>query len=300
MPSAPEPAASCTTLSTAFVGRLQQLANRHLGIEIRPGKELLVSLRAAKHMRELGIDDPELYFEKLEQSKSGDMLAGLLDLLTTNHTAFLREPAHFDFFRQSLVERWRTQSGVQRLWCAAASTGEEPYTIAMTIDDALGSQRASRIRILATDVSRRVLAAASRAVYTAQQVDSLPEAWRAKYFLRGAGPSAGLWKIRPELRERVSLRRLNLVHPLPPIGPFPVIFCRNVMIYFASETRRGVVERLASRLEPGGCLIVGHAESLSSADMAQATGRPGVAPLEEQMIYLQPGVYRKPYTGERT
>lgn len=265
-------------LPEATLQKVQELATGRLGLESRPGKEMLLSLRTARHMRELGVSDADEYMHLLESDNSGMRLQGLMDLLTTNHTAFWREAGHFEWFREQLATD-RNPEEKLTIWCAASSSGEEPYTLAMVAREALGPAAKERIRILATDVSTRMLAKARAAVYTEQRIRPLPEAWRRLYFEAGKNKWHGHLRVSREIREMVHFRWLNLVDPLPSIGPFPYIFCRNVMIYFSQETRMQIVQKLLDRLTPNGYLLVGYAEGLSG--------------LEADTEFVRPAIYRR-------
>lgn len=256
--------------------RITALAKEKFGLDLRPGKEDLVAARLRKKMRELGIHSFREYCEMVTRDASGESVLALMDVLTTNHTAFLREPAHFDFFRRRVAAEFGRRGRVN-VWSAACSTGEEPYTLCMAALEELGDP--SRCWVLATDISGRALEAARRGVYEASRVEALPAEWLRRYFLRGEGPAAGKYKIRPEVARMVEFRRLNLVGEWPLFGPFAAIFCRNVMIYFDRPTQEQLVNRLAGLLEPGGYLFVGHAESLTG--------------IEHPLQYVQPAVYRR-------
>ena len=266
-------------LPASALHRLQELATARLGLESRPGKELLLSVRTARHMRELGVQDPAEYLRLLEEDKTGDKIQGLLDLLTTNHTAFWREASHFEWLQTQIGEQWRSVPGRQTIWCAASSSGEEPYTLAMVAREALGGAAGERVRILATDVSKRMLETARAGLYSRERIEPLPPAWRQQYFEAGRNRWEGYYRVKEEIRQMVHFRWLNLVDPFPAIGPFPYIFCRNVMIYFSQETRMQIVQKLLQRLTPGGYLLVGHAEGLSG--------------LEANADYIRPAVYRQ-------
>lgn len=248
---------------TGPLERLRHQARERLGMEVRPGKEALFRARTGRHMQELGIGDADAYLRLLESDPDGAPMAELMDLLTTNHTTFFRDPETFRWLRERLAA---TPAGAERqtIWCAGSSTGEEPYTVAMTAWEAMGPEAAARIRILATDVSATVLAAAREAVYPREATGLVPEPWRHRYFEAGGPGWEGYCRVRTEVRAMVHLRRLNLVDPLPAIGPFPYIFCRNVMIYFSAETRRRVAAALLERLTPEGYLVTGSAERLEN------------------------------------
>ncbi|MBI2690178.1 MAG: hypothetical protein HYX27_28055 [Acidobacteria bacterium] len=264
-------------LPAGILDRLQSLATERLGLEHRPGKELLLSVRATRHMRELGVTAPAEYLRLIETDTTGERMQGLLDLLTTNHTAFWREPDHFEWLRGQLSSHAKS-GGRQTIWCAASSSGEEPYTLAMVAREAIGPAAPERIQILATDVSRRMLAAAQTGIYSNERVRPLPDAWRTHYFEPGKERWNGYSRVKEEIRRMVHFRWLNLMDPFPQMGPFPYIFCRNVMIYFSQETRMQIVQKLLQRLTADGHLLVGHAEGLSG--------------LEADTDYVRPAVYR--------
>lgn len=264
-------------LPAPVIQRLQTLAGERLGLESREGKELLISNRAGRHMRQLGISNPGEYLRRIESDPSGETARELLDLLTTNHTAFWREPSHFRWFAGFLASL-PPQRAIT-VWCAAASTGEEPYTLAMVASEVLGSAAPGRIRILATDVSSRVLETAAQAIYSKEKVSALPEGYAGRYFEPGRGRWRNHLRVKAAVREMVHFRWLNLNEPFPRMGPFPVIFCRNVMIYFSQELRGQIVAKLIDTLEPGGHLLVGHAE--------------GLAGIEAKANFVQTAIYQK-------
>jgi chemotaxis protein methyltransferase CheR len=203
----------------------------------------------------------------------------MIDALATNFTSFLREPKHFEFLVTELLPTWIDRAEI-RLWSAACSTGEEPYTLALTLLDGLSRASRCSIRVLATDISTRALDAARKGVYPMERFQDFPSAWLPKYLLKGEGRSAGFYRVKPEVRRLIEFRRLNLIEPFSHPRPFAAIFCRNVMIYFDKLAQAGLVERLAACLEPGGYLFVGHAESLVGA--------------RSNLEYVRPAVYRKP------
>jgi chemotaxis protein methyltransferase CheR len=253
------------------------LVQDRLGIELRAGKEALVTLRLAEPMRRGGFGSLGEYLQHVKRDPNGPAMLEFIDCLTTNHTNFLREASHFEFWQQEVLLRLRQRQEL-KVWCAASSSGEEPYTMAMYAVEALGESAYRQVRILASDISPSVLDQARRGVYREERLAPVPEAWRRKYFLRGEGKWQGHYRIKPEIGRMVEFRRLNLIEPLPSMGPFPAVFCRNVMIYFNAATRGLVVDQIRGRLEPGGYLFVGHAESLNG--------------LPSQLDYVKPSVYR--------
>jgi chemotaxis protein methyltransferase CheR len=262
---------------------IRQLAYQRFGLDLKPGKEELVSARLGRKIREGGFGSYREYLDSVLADRTGESLIALIDALTTNFTSFFREQAHFDFVRETVIPALRDKSSIE-VWCAACSTGEEPYSLAFTLQDEL--ERAARpgFRILATDISTRALDAARAAVYPAERFERLPTAWLRKYLLRGEGKWQGQFRVKPEIRRQVEFERLNLIEPITHSRKFNLIFCRNVMIYFDKPTQEAVVNKLADWLDPGGYLFVGHAESLTG--------------VQHGLQYLRPATYMKPY--ERT
>ena len=249
----------------------QALAYDQAGIALRDGKEALVEARIAKRLRALGLASAEEYLEYLGADAGGEELVQFLDAISTNFTSFYREPDHFEHLGAYLAERLAEGADRLRIWCAAASTGEEPYTLAITAAEAL-SGRDVDWKLLATDLSTRVLAAAKAGRYEARQVDRVPPRLRERYFRR-AGPDA--FEAVPELKRPISFARLNLAKPpFPMRGPFDAVFCRNVMIYFDSPGRQALIAEIERLLRPGGLLFIGHSETLSGLDTGLRLVRP--------------------------
>lgn len=255
---------------------ISELAHQRFGLDLKRGKEALVAARLGKKLRKLGFATFAEYHRYVLADSTGDALVELIDALTTNHTSFLRERAHFEFLARAANEEFRGVSTL-RLWSAACSSGEEPYSIAMCLAEALAKPPARQFRILATDISTRVLEAAQRGVYPATRFDDVPEPWRRAYLLRGQGTSQGFYKIKPPLVQSIEFERINLIEPFPQRPPFHVIFCRNVMMYFDKPTQQDIVRRLSGCLERGGYLFVGHSESLTG--------------IEHGLHYVRPATY---------
>ena len=230
------------------------------------GKEVLVNARLGDRLAQFGFGSFHDYCEHIQQNPSGTVFLESVDLLTTNHTSFFREDQHFDLLRSVILPEIQERSPA--IWSAACSSGEEPYSIAITLLECLGEAVAGQGRILATDLSARVLKKARRALYPLEAAEKIPEPLRRRCLLRGMKQFKGQCLIRPELRAMIDFRQFNLLDDCSSFGPFDVIFCRNVMIYFNAETQAEVVRRLVSRLKPGGYLLVGHAESLQSSGEA--------------------------------
>jgi chemotaxis protein methyltransferase CheR len=267
-------------LKTAEFARICELAYQRFGLHLHSGKEKLVSARLAKLLRAGGFRSFDSYYRHVVADASGAALTAMIDCLTTNHTSFLREAEHFRFLKERILPEYRGRD-VFRVWSAACSTGEEPYSIAFTLLDALERARGPRLEILATDISTRALDTAKRAVYAKDRVSTMPPEMRNRYFIPGP---EGAVRVRPDVVSLVRFERRNLMEPFPPNALFPVILCRNVMIYFDRNTRASLVRRLTGSLEPGGYLLVGHAESLIGTDHGLA--------------YVQPAVYRRPANGQ--
>lgn len=249
----------------------QALALEQAGISLREGKEALVEARIAKRLRALGLASAELYLEFLRRDRSGEELVQFLDAISTNFTSFYREPDHFEHLVAHLEERLAAGADRFRIWCAAASTGEEPYTLAITLAEALAGRELDW-KILATDLSTRVLATAKAGRYQGRHLGPVPPRLRERYFHR-VGPDA--FEAMPCLREPLTFARLNLAKPpFPMKGPFDAVFCRNVMIYFDRPGRQALVTEIERLLRPGGLLFIGHSETLNGLDTALRLIRP--------------------------
>lgn len=270
--------------------QISDLAYQRFGLDLKRGKEALVAARLGKKLRQLGFATFAEYHRHVLADSTGDALIELIDALTTNHTSFLREKAHFEFLARAANEEFGDVNTL-RIWSAACSSGEEPYSIAMCLAEALkkgpAKSHSREFRIRATDISTRVLATAERGVYPAARFEEVPDAWRRAYLLRGQGESEGFFKVKPELAKRIEFERLNLIEPFPQRGLFHVIFCRNVMMYFDKATQQDIVQRLSACLEQGGYLFVGHSESLTG--------------VEHALHYVRPATYRnqKPEGGSK-
>ena len=273
-----KPAEAIRPLTQREFDRISQLAYEKFGLELKREKHELVSARLGKKARAARCRSFQDYYDQVQEDRTGDALIELIDALTTNFTGFLREPGHFEFLIQELLPGWRGLDRV-RIWSAACSTGEEPYTIAFFLLDALAGAARPLIRIAATDISSRALTEAKRGVYPADRLANLTPAWQRSFFLRGERNSEGLYRVKPEVAKLVDFHRLNLIEAFPKLDSFDVIFCRNVMIYFDKPTQQKLIERLADRLEPGGYLLIGHSENLTG--------------IEHALTYVKPTVYRK-------
>ena len=249
-------------LSQAEFSRLKTLVHKLSGISLNPGKEALAVGRLRRRMRELGMTEIKQYLSAVEADASGNEATLLIDALSTNVTSFFRESGHFGLFAQFMAKRKAAGAKRIRIWCAAAATGEEPWTLAMLMRQAFPEPNAD-IALLATDISTRALATARQGVYERTSVGRLPEDLRRRWFTTNGQTCS----INDDLRPLITFNRLNLVRsPYPIRGPFDVIFCRNVMIYFELPERQAVVSEVERLLAPGGLFCLGHAESLAGLE----------------------------------
>lgn len=249
-------------ISTEEFERFRALIYRESGIALTDQKQGLVQSRLSKRLRELRLSTFSEYYAHVTSDPTRKEFTRMLDLISTNKTGFFREPAHFDFLRDRILPEL-THAKRIRIWSSACSTGEEPYSIAMTLYDGVADPARWDCKILASDLSTRVLAQAAAGVYEAERVRDVPPDVVMRHFLRGRGDSEGLLKIKPHLAAMVQFRRVNLMDDRFPIkGPLDVIFCRNVMIYFDRPTQERLVNKFHRYLKPGGYLFIGHSESL--------------------------------------
>jgi chemotaxis protein methyltransferase CheR len=247
--------------SSADFERVRQLIYQHAGIHLQVGKQAMVYSRLSRRLRETGHRSFAAYLQWLEgHAAEHAEWQAFINCLTTNLTSFFREEHHFDALAQDL----RARAGRPvRIWCNAASTGEEPYSIAITVAEALGAQ--AEASILATDIDTNVLETARRGIYEASSRGLSAERLK-RWFLRGTGPNAGSIRIKPELARGIEFRPFNLMASHWSFGePFDFVFCRNVMIYFDAATQRRVLERVHGAMHPGGVLYVGHSENFTES-----------------------------------
>jgi chemotaxis protein methyltransferase CheR len=230
------------------------------GINLSNQKKALVVGRLAVRLKHHQLASYGDYFRLINSGAHPAEVQVAIDRLTTNETQFFREPKHFDFLREKILPG-RSSRSVPRVWSAASSSGEEPYSIAMTLASELGE--AAPWEILASDLSSRVLERARTGHYSLARAKNIPRPLLQAYCLKGVGTQEGTFLIEPRLRSRVQFAQINLMDALPQIGAFDVIFLRNVMIYFDVPTKREVVRRVLRHLRPTGYLIVGHSESLN-------------------------------------
>jgi len=246
--------------TNADFARVQALIYQRAGISLHDGKHAMVYSRLSRRLRDTGHTSFHDYLSWLE-AHDGPEWQEFVNALTTNLTAFFREQHHFDIFSQLLRTR---PAGPWSVWCSAASTGEEPYSIVMTALETLETR--AQFKLAASDIDSNVLATAARGVYRQEGLKGLSQAQLQRFFQRGKGDNAGMARVRPELRQAIDFLSVNLIRDDWPFRePFDVIFCRNVMIYFDDATQRRVLERMHRVLKPGGMLFVGHAENFSDS-----------------------------------
>ncbi|MBI4522671.1 MAG: protein-glutamate O-methyltransferase CheR [Deltaproteobacteria bacterium] len=248
----------------------RDLILREAGISLSEGKRQLLCSRLAKRLRHFGFHTFSQYYDYLlTQDPKHEERLRMINCMTTNKTDFFRESHHFNFLSQHMIPQIRQRAfcgGVRkiRVWSAGCSSGEEPYSIAMTVREALGSLLGWDVKILASDIDTEMIRNGSDGIYAAERLSGVPYELKRKHFLRGKGECEGYLQVHPELRDLVVFRRINLMdEPWPIHTYFDAIFCRNVVIYFNRETQEKLFERLATYLSEEGYLFVGHSENLS-------------------------------------
>lgn len=274
-----------TTISDQEFRLFQDLVKAHTGIALSEHKRNLVCSRLGKRLRALKLVSFKHYYDYLSGETGHAELEHFVNAITTNKTDFYREKPHFDFLEQEMVPAWkaravRTGERRIRIWSAGCSSGEEPYTIAITLQRAIENLPAWDVRILASDIDTEVLARAAQGVYAAERVAEIPRSILERYFLQGTGAHDGFVQVVPELRNLITFRRINLQDNQWPIQTrFDCVFCRNVIIYFDKPTQRRLMERFSGYLQDDGHLFLGHSESLHG--------------MSDQFTPLRNTVYRK-------
>ena len=257
--------------------RIVRYVKAHYGINLEQ-KRVLICGRLENYLVRNGYNSYDEYMNLVENNAGSKEAVNLINVLTTNHTYFMREFVHMEFLRDVILpELKKKEAGSKdlRIWSAASSTGEEPYTIAMILADFFGLEHNQwDTKVLATDLSTRVLQHAMRGRYLKEQIDPLPPNWKRRFFSQ---ISAEEFEVKPELKEQVIFRQFNLMNPLPLKRKLHVVFLRNVMIYFEDQTKMELVERIYDFMEPGGYLMIGTTESLDKT----------------RFRYVRPSIYRK-------
>ena len=254
------------------------------GINLGDQKMQLVRARLGKRLRQGDFKSYRAYYDFVAKDPTGDELCALIDAISTNTTHLFREKQHFDFLEDTLKRwiqdrNWRSTNGTVRVWSAGCSSGEEPYSLAMTLENILNKIQRLDWKILATDISTRVLARARAGVYEQHRLGTVPESFRRSYFVRSA-QDKNSYEVHPNLRSRITFAQFNLMQDRFPFRHgFHFLFCRNVMIYFDRETQQQLVARFTQHTRPGGYFIIGHSESLNA--------------IEHTLQYVRPTIYRK-------
>ncbi|MEG0564704.1 MAG: protein-glutamate O-methyltransferase CheR [Hungatella sp.] len=265
------------TLSEKDFIRLATFIHQNYGINLFKKKSLIEG-RLNTTLASSGFTDFTSYVNHILTSKNADDMENILNKLTTNYTYFMREPAHFDYFRDTILPELvaTKKDRVMSIWSAGCSSGEEPYTLSMIIKEFLGAQASSwDTRVLATDISQNVLATASNALYPESSLSNLPATWKQKYFVK----SGDRYLVAPVVKSNVLFRTFNLMTPIQFRIKFDVIFCRNVMIYFDQDTKDALINRFYNATNPGGYLLIGHSESINKEKASYK--------------YIMPATYRK-------
>lgn len=260
-------------LSDKEMELFRELIYEECGIELKDAKRSMMSSRLYKRVRLLGLESFQDYYHHLQNAKDDiDEIVSLINVITTNKTDFFREPAHFEILRTKILPELVSspefkKSGTINCWSAGCSSGQEPYTLAMVLDDFF-SNRDGKFSIIATDISTKVLLEARNAVYTREVVTPIPGMYKNKYLMTGQGKYQGMYRIRPELRNKIKFGRLNFMDDDYNIDTtMDLVFCRNVIIYFDWQTKIDVITKLYNQLRPGGYLFVGHSETLNGVNL---------------------------------
>ena len=283
-PPAPGAGPDLATITAGEFARFRSLIRDQTGIHLSDCKGPLLVARLGPRLKNLGLGTFSDYYKFLAGDTSGDELQTLINRVTTHKTSFFRERHHFDFLRLRLIPQLREKGRRQlRIWSAGCSSGEEPYSIAMTVEQALGKLHGWDVCVLASDIDTETLDQARSGTYALESLDGVSPEQRRAYFLRGFGEFEGLAQVRPELRQMVHFRRINLNEPDWGVHErFDAIFCRNVIIYFDRTLQERIVERLVSHLHAGGCYFSGHSENLYSL-------RSLLVAVEHTIFRLNPG-----------
>jgi chemotaxis protein methyltransferase CheR len=262
--------------------RISKLVYQHCGINLHDGKKELVKARLGKRLREGSFESFSEYYQFITTDEGTDELVAMIDSISTNLTYFFREESHFQTLQKILASLPHTKDQkrsviMYKIWSAGCSTGEEPYSLAMTLKECLNGT--DRVMVMATDISTRVLKTAENGIYAEEKIKILPSSLVKKYFQIGSGRWTGSYRVKKDLRDIVKFTRFNLMEQPSSEFSFDAIFCRNVMIYFDKQTQGTLVNRFYSCLQKGGYFFIGHSESLTG--------------LNHAFKYIEPSVYRK-------
>lgn len=269
-----------TELTDHNFRRFSRLVYKNCGINLHDGKKELVRARLGKRLRVTGCKNFNTYFKLLNEDTEGWELVHMLDAISTNQTYFFREKKHFEYLKEKVFPSYQAMLPKRlRLWSAGCSSGEEPYSLALWLTEHFNRIDSFDVKIMATDISTKVLAKAERGVYPKKQLSKIPKHQLRKYFQRGVGKQDGFFRVKQPLKDMVKFQRHNLMGTFEYENRFHLIFCRNVMIYFNRKTRESLIEKFYRCLEDGGYLLIGHAESLTG--------------FKHRFKYVEPSVYRK-------
>ncbi len=273
-----------TELTDGDFRRFSALVYKTCGISLNEGKKELVRARLGKRLRQTGHRNFRNYYKFVTDGTSADELVRFVDSICTNTTSFFREQKHFDFLKQEVFPGYLADKNGKgprrlRLWSAGCSSGEEPYSLAIWLSEYFGNTPGFDVKILATDISSKVLALAERAVYRAERVVNMPKLLLRKYFQRGHGSQEGYFRVKPLLRKMIEFKRFNFMERFTFRESFDLILCRNVMIYFDKTTQEALVNKFYDALRPRGYLFTGHSETLTG--------------IEHRFTYVKPSVYQK-------
>ncbi len=263
-------------MDNELFNKFRELIYDTSGIHLGEQKKALVVGRLSKRIRELGIEDLKHYYDYVVNDKSGQEIVKLIDFISTNVTHFFRENDHFDFLKEKLLE-WKEAGQTKfRIWSSACSTGEEPYSIAIVTMEVFQNSFVD-LKILATDISTRVLEQCKKGEYFEHKVDNIPNHLLQKYFEKRKVNNEWVYVASERIKKLITFSRLNLIEtPYPMKGPFDIIFCRNVMIYFDEKVRNKLVSEIYRLLKPKGYLMVGHSESITSTQTGFRIVRPSI------------------------
>jgi len=266
---------------------IADLVYQHSRIRLGDDRQALVVGRLGKRLRQLGLDSFESYCRFLDSAEGAEELGELVDLISTNHTHFFREIQHLHYLRDhvlgEMLPRVKSRGDAFRVWSAACSSGEEPYSVGIVLAEYARTRGAFSWQIEASDISSRILEKAQDAIYSEELTKSISPELVPRYFQKGFGEFAGSVKVKETLRQTIKFHRVNLLQGSYPVsGLQHVIFCRNVMIYFDTATQQELINKLVSRLAPGGYLMVGHSESLLGVRHTLKKVHPAIYRLEEK------------------
>ncbi len=269
-------------LSDRDFWRFSELVYEKCGIDLHDGKKELVRARLSKRLRQGGFRDFKTYYNFVMDDDSGDELVAMLDAISTNLTSFFREEKHFDFLKETVFPSFVAGNGRYRkirIWSAGCSSGEEPYSLATCMLEHFSNNLPFDTKILATDISTKVLSLAQRGIYSGDRPHKIPKLSLRKYFQKGIGSQEGNFRAKRSVRDMIEFRRLNLMDSFPFKETLNLIFCRNVMIYFNKKTQETLVNKFYNCLQEGGYLLIGHSESLTG--------------ISHPFKYIKPTVYHK-------